>query len=100
MIWPAMIVCWLLQAIDDDSNQTAQMTAAVLDWPQGVYASKVSHPHNIHINVSLITIFIISLFIISPMVGLGNETYKYLYTLTIHNVHVVKSQYYSTVIIS
>lgn len=28
------------QAIDDDSNQTAQMTAAVLDWPQGVFASK------------------------------------------------------------
>lgn len=23
------------QAIDDDSNQTAQMTAALLDWPQG-----------------------------------------------------------------
>lgn len=22
------------QAIDDDSNQTAQMTAALLDWPQ------------------------------------------------------------------
>ena len=22
------------QAIDDDSNQTAQMTAAMLDWPQ------------------------------------------------------------------
>jgi electron transfer flavoprotein beta subunit len=29
------------QAIDDDSNQTAQMTAAMLDWPQAVYASKV-----------------------------------------------------------
>lgn len=29
------------QAIDDDSNQTAQMTAAVLDWPQATYASKV-----------------------------------------------------------
>ncbi|RZF31975.1 hypothetical protein LSTR_LSTR011640 [Laodelphax striatellus] len=29
------------QAIDDDSNQTAQMTAALLDWPQGVFASKV-----------------------------------------------------------
>lgn len=23
------------QAIDDDCNQTAQMTAALLDWPQG-----------------------------------------------------------------
>jgi len=29
-------------AIDDDSNQTAQMTASLLDWPQGVFASKVS----------------------------------------------------------
>merc|ERR1712213_305058 len=28
-------------AIDDDSNQTAQMTASRLDWPQGVFASKV-----------------------------------------------------------
>jgi len=28
-------------AIDDDSNQTAQMTAALLDWPQGVFASKI-----------------------------------------------------------
>lgn len=32
----------LFQAIDDDSNQTAQMTAALLDWPQGTFASKVS----------------------------------------------------------
>uniref|UniRef100_A0A0A9XI89 Electron transfer flavoprotein subunit beta n=1 Tax=Lygus hesperus TaxID=30085 RepID=A0A0A9XI89_LYGHE len=29
------------QAIDDDSNQTAQMTAAFLDCPQGTFASKV-----------------------------------------------------------
>lgn len=29
------------QAIDDDSNQTAQMTAAVLDWSQGTFASKI-----------------------------------------------------------
>merc|ERR1712243_524618 len=28
-------------AIDDDSNQTAQMTAGLLDWPQGVFASKI-----------------------------------------------------------
>merc|ERR1711992_532363 len=28
-------------AIDDDSNQTAQMTASLLDWPQGVFASKI-----------------------------------------------------------
>lgn len=29
------------QAIDDDSNQTAQMTAAVLKWPQAVFASQI-----------------------------------------------------------
>ena len=29
------------QAIDDDSNQTAQMTDALLDWPQATFASKV-----------------------------------------------------------
>jgi len=29
------------QAIDDDSNQTAQMTAAVLDWPQGTFCSRI-----------------------------------------------------------
>ncbi|KAG8230973.1 hypothetical protein J437_LFUL003931 [Ladona fulva] len=29
------------QAIDDDCNQTAQMTAAILNWPQGTFASKV-----------------------------------------------------------
>ena len=29
------------QAIDDDANATAQMTAAHLDWPQATFASKV-----------------------------------------------------------
>jgi electron transfer flavoprotein beta subunit len=29
------------QAIDDDSNQTGQMLAALLRWPQGTFASKV-----------------------------------------------------------
>jgi electron transfer flavoprotein beta subunit len=29
------------QAIDDDCNQTGQMLAARLDWPQGTFASKV-----------------------------------------------------------
>lgn len=29
------------QAIDDDANQTAQMTAAYLDWPQGTFCSKI-----------------------------------------------------------
>ncbi|MGD9801181.1 MAG: electron transfer flavoprotein subunit beta/FixA family protein [Parvularculaceae bacterium] len=30
------------QAIDDDSNQTGQMLAALMGWPQGAFASKVS----------------------------------------------------------
>jgi electron transfer flavoprotein beta subunit len=30
------------QAIDDDCNQTGQMLAALLDWPQGTFASKVA----------------------------------------------------------
>ena len=29
------------QAIDDDSNQTGQMLAALLDWPQGTFAAKL-----------------------------------------------------------
>ncbi len=29
------------QAIDDDSNQVGQMLAALLNWPQGTFASKV-----------------------------------------------------------
>ncbi|HIQ18782.1 MAG TPA: electron transfer flavoprotein subunit beta/FixA family protein [Novosphingobium capsulatum] len=29
------------QAIDDDSNQTGQMLAALLDWPQATFASQV-----------------------------------------------------------
>ncbi|HEV3239111.1 MAG TPA: electron transfer flavoprotein subunit beta/FixA family protein [Casimicrobiaceae bacterium] len=29
------------QAIDDDANQTGQMLAAFLDWPQATFASKV-----------------------------------------------------------
>jgi len=29
------------QAIDDDSNQTGQMLAALMGWPQGTFASKV-----------------------------------------------------------
>lgn len=31
------------QAIDDDNNQTAQMTAGVLDWPSGILCSKASY---------------------------------------------------------
>ena len=29
------------QAIDDDSNQTGQMLAALLGWPQATFASKL-----------------------------------------------------------
>jgi electron transfer flavoprotein beta subunit len=29
------------QAIDDDSNQTGQMLAGILGWPQGTFASKI-----------------------------------------------------------
>lgn len=34
------------QAIDDDNNQTAQMTAGVLDWPAGTFCSKVIEQQN------------------------------------------------------
>jgi electron transfer flavoprotein beta subunit len=30
------------QAIDDDCNQTGQMLAALLSWPQGTFASKIA----------------------------------------------------------
>ena len=30
------------QAIDDDSSQTGQMLAGLLDWPQATFASKVA----------------------------------------------------------
>ena len=36
-----ILFCYFIQAIDDDSNQTAQMVAGVLDWPQATFASKV-----------------------------------------------------------
>ena len=31
------------QAIDDDCNQTGQMLAAMLSWPQGTFASKIEN---------------------------------------------------------
>ena len=34
------------QAIDDDSNQTAQMTSALLDWPQATFASQIEMEEN------------------------------------------------------
>ena len=38
------------QAIDDDCNQTGQMLAALLGWPQGTFASKVDVDGN-HVKV-------------------------------------------------
>ena len=35
------------QAIDDDSNQTAQMTSALLNWPQATFASKIEIEENV-----------------------------------------------------
>ena len=56
------------QAIDDDANQTAQMTAGVLDWPQATFASKVclmSSGCLVHArNLDLLIIFVVYLFIL------------------------------------
>lgn len=37
---PQLVICGK-QAIDDDCNQTGQMLAALQNWPQATYASKV-----------------------------------------------------------
>jgi len=37
---PHMVICGK-QAIDDDANQTGQMLAALLGWPQATFASRV-----------------------------------------------------------
>ena len=37
---PQLVICGK-QAIDDDANQTGQMLAALLGWPQGTFASKI-----------------------------------------------------------
>ncbi|MBI4742083.1 MAG: electron transfer flavoprotein subunit beta/FixA family protein, partial [Betaproteobacteria bacterium] len=37
---PEIVLCGK-QAIDDDANQTGLMLAALLDWPQATFASKV-----------------------------------------------------------
>lgn len=38
------------QAIDDDNNQTGQMLAALLGWPQGTFASRVEfHDEEVHV---------------------------------------------------
>jgi len=38
---PQMVICGK-QAIDDDANQTGQMLAAMMGWPQATFASKVA----------------------------------------------------------
>ena len=38
---PAAVICGK-QAIDDDANQTGQMLAALMGWPQATFASKVT----------------------------------------------------------
>jgi electron transfer flavoprotein beta subunit len=37
------------QAIDDDCNQTGQMLAALLGWPQGTFASRVELGDTVHV---------------------------------------------------
>ncbi|HEX8193440.1 MAG TPA: electron transfer flavoprotein subunit beta/FixA family protein [Allosphingosinicella sp.] len=48
---PGMIVLGK-QAIDDDSNQTGQMLAALLGWAQGTFASKVEVEGSDAVNVT------------------------------------------------
>ncbi len=48
---PGMIILGK-QAIDDDSNQTGQMLAALLNWPQGTFASKVEVEGGESVNVT------------------------------------------------
>ena len=38
----AQLIIMGKQAIDDDCNQTGQMLAALLDWPQATFASKIT----------------------------------------------------------
>ena len=48
---PGMVILGK-QAIDDDSNQTGQMLAALLGWPQGTFASKVEVAGSDSVNVT------------------------------------------------
>ncbi len=46
---PGMVILGK-QAIDDDCNQTGQMLAALADWPQATFASKVEmHDGSLHV---------------------------------------------------
>ena len=42
---PALVILGK-QAIDDDCNQTGQMLAALLNWPQATFASKIDITDN------------------------------------------------------
>lgn len=46
----AALVIMGKQAIDDDCNQTGQMLAGLLQWPQGTFASKIT-VENAHVTV-------------------------------------------------
>ncbi|NMG42189.1 electron transfer flavoprotein subunit beta/FixA family protein [Aromatoleum toluvorans] len=43
---PQLVICGK-QAIDDDANQTGQMLAALMGWPQATFASKLSVDGNL-----------------------------------------------------
>ena len=40
---PTVVICGK-QAIDDDANQTGQMLAALMGWPQATFASRLRWP--------------------------------------------------------
>jgi electron transfer flavoprotein beta subunit len=40
------------QAVDDDSNQTGQMLAGLLDWPQATFASKIEFLESARLRVA------------------------------------------------
>jgi len=44
-------ICSSLQAIDDDCNQTGQMLAALLEWPQATFTSMLEK-EGTHLNIT------------------------------------------------
>ena len=49
-------------AIDDDSNQTAQMTASLLDWPQVSRTGFMSRSINVKLLILKITLHIMQFY--------------------------------------
>lgn len=39
--WANNVIVWLNTAVDDDFNQTGQLLAGLLRWPQATFASKI-----------------------------------------------------------